>query len=443
MGQRLILAGGGHAHMMILAHIRNLVRNGHQVTVIQPSDYHYYSGMGPGMLGLTYTADDIRFATRHVVERQGRTFIRDKVTGIDAAGRTIATSSGLTLEYDVLSCNTGSFVPFQNVHGDTSTIFAVKPIERLQEAQRVVISLCASRSTPHIAVVGGGPAAVEIAGNLRRLANLRGRHMPRITLFAGRGLLSKLPAAIRSIARESLARQNIAINEEGYVQEIRNGRFAVGDSEVCPDLIFMATGVRPSPFSKLPAWPRGLRVDCWSMSTSTVWSTPRSSAGETALILAPLLWTRSGSMPCARIRSCSEMSQPASMAFDSSPLIQAANIFCSSTWVTAQPSSARGRSAFGTEAHFCSRTSLTGGSCAVSRPLNACDLPAVDAGRGCARALRARLRSGSRRSLRAAGGNSDLPYAHRVMKECSRPRGSELPTGQGAPAPSEQVHRRG
>ncbi|NLW81970.1 MAG: FAD-dependent oxidoreductase [Desulfovibrionales bacterium] len=250
MGQRLILAGGGHAHMMILAHIRNLVRNGHQVTVIQPSDYHYYSGMGPGMLGLTYTADDIRFATRHVVERQGGTFIRDKVTGIDAAGRTIATSSGLTLEYDVLSCNTGSFVPFQNVHGDTSTIFAVKPIERLQEAQRVVISLCASRSTPHIAVVGGGPAAVEIAGNLRRLANLRGRHMPRITLFAGRGLLSKLPAAIRSIARESLARQNIAINEEGYVQEIRNGRFAVGDSEVCPDLIFMATGVRPSPLFK-------------------------------------------------------------------------------------------------------------------------------------------------------------------------------------------------
>ena len=51
MGKKLLLAGGGHAHMTILAHMRDLVREGHEVTVVQPSDYHYYSGMGPGMLG--------------------------------------------------------------------------------------------------------------------------------------------------------------------------------------------------------------------------------------------------------------------------------------------------------------------------------------------------------------------------------------------------------
>ena len=45
MGKKLILAGGGHAHMTILAHLRDLIRDGHDVTVVQPSDYHYYSGM--------------------------------------------------------------------------------------------------------------------------------------------------------------------------------------------------------------------------------------------------------------------------------------------------------------------------------------------------------------------------------------------------------------
>jgi len=71
MAKKLILAGGGHAHMMLLARIGHLTEEGHDVTVIQPSPHHYYSGMGPGMLSGCYSADDIRFRTRFVVERQG------------------------------------------------------------------------------------------------------------------------------------------------------------------------------------------------------------------------------------------------------------------------------------------------------------------------------------------------------------------------------------
>lgn len=247
MGKHLILAGGGHAHMMILARVRNLVRDGHTVTVIQPSDFHYYSGMGPGMLGLTYTPSEIRFATRHVVERQGGAFVRDRVTAIDPDKRTVTTAQGQALGYDVLSCNTGSFIRADIVHGDTSSIFTVKPIERLQEAQRAVISFCASRTRPHFAVVGGGPAALEIAGNLRRLTRLRGRHVPRITLFAGRTLLGRLPAKLGNLARTSLSRQDIEINEGGHVDEIRGGVILQGGRSHHPDLIFLATGVRPSP----------------------------------------------------------------------------------------------------------------------------------------------------------------------------------------------------
>jgi NADH dehydrogenase FAD-containing subunit len=246
MGKKLILAGGGHAHMTILAHLRDLVRDGHDVTVVQPSDFHYYSGMGPGMLGQSYTPSDIRFATRAVVERHGAAFVRDRVVRIDAAQRSVTLGSGQTMEYDVLSCNAGSYIPFENIHGDTSNVFTVKPIERLQEAQRAVISLCAARTRPHIAVVGGGPAALEIAGNVRRLAKSRGWHAPQITLFAGRQLLSRLPEKIRSMARESFARQDIAIKEDGYVEEIRNGVIIQGATSHHPDLVFLATGVKPS-----------------------------------------------------------------------------------------------------------------------------------------------------------------------------------------------------
>jgi len=57
MGKTLILVGGGHAHMETLAHLEEFVQKGFQVTVVGPSTHHYYSGMGPGMLGNTYTPE--------------------------------------------------------------------------------------------------------------------------------------------------------------------------------------------------------------------------------------------------------------------------------------------------------------------------------------------------------------------------------------------------
>jgi NADH dehydrogenase FAD-containing subunit len=272
MGKKLVLAGGGHAHMTILAHMRDLVREGHEVTVVQPSDFHYYSGMGPGMLGTTYTPSEIRFATRYVVESMGGNFVRDKVVRIEADQRQVVLASGQTVDYDVLSCNAGSFIPFDNIHGDTSNVFTVKPIERLQEAQRAVISLCSTRTSPHVAVVGGGPAALEIAGNVRKLAKLRGNHEPRITLFAGRQLLSRFSEKIGKMARDSFACQNIEVNEDGYVDEIRNGVIVQGEKHHHPDLIFVATGVRPSRIfadSGLPTGVTGgLLVNEWLQSVN-------------------------------------------------------------------------------------------------------------------------------------------------------------------------------
>ena len=83
MAKHLLLVGGGHAHMVTLANLRVFIEKGHKVTVVGPSPYHYFSGMGPGMLGRTYAPDAIRFFTRYVVEKQGGTFILGKATRVD------------------------------------------------------------------------------------------------------------------------------------------------------------------------------------------------------------------------------------------------------------------------------------------------------------------------------------------------------------------------
>ena len=246
MGKRLVLAGGGHAHMMLLAEISSIVASGHSVTVIQPSDHHYYSGMGPGMLSTVYSPEDIRFNTRFVVERQKGTFIKDRVIRIDPEKKTVITESGDSIDYDVLSCNVGSYVPFEAVYGNKKTTFSAKPIERLLEAQKQILSRCRNGSVS-IAVIGGGPAAVEVAGNAYHLAKTTSCKTIRVHLFAGKKVMGGFSPSVQAIVRRTFKQHGIAIDETGYAQRVDDGTITLDSGKQHEaDIIFLATGVKPS-----------------------------------------------------------------------------------------------------------------------------------------------------------------------------------------------------
>lgn len=246
MKKDLVLIGGGHAHMVTIANLHTFVKKGFRVTVVGPSPHHYYSGMGPGMLGGTYAPQDIRFATRHVVEKQGGTFILDKGVQVDAENRIMHLASGKTLPYDVISFNAGSFVPRDTLATETKDVFTVKPIEKLMDAQQRILTLSAAGPIK-VAVVGGGASAVEVAGNIWRLVRQRGVHPAEITVFAGHGLMSRFPAGIARMARRSFKRRGINVFTEQYVREVKSGQITLrsGEAYRC-ELIFLAAGVRPS-----------------------------------------------------------------------------------------------------------------------------------------------------------------------------------------------------
>jgi len=260
MGKKLLIAGGGHAHMMMLTHMKDFVDKGHEVTVIGPSEHHYYSGMGPGMLGGTYQSEEIRFATRLVTEKFGGTFKLAKVSRIDPVNQRVQLDTAEEISYDVLSCNLGSQVPKEMVSGPLDDIFLVKPIERLLDAQKRIREL-GSRKDIRIAVVGGGPSAVEIAGNIWRLSCEPEMQHVAISIFAGRRLMPHHPEGIRRRAFESLQKRSIQIIENTHIQTIQTGR-VVDDKEMVHDfdIIFVAVGVKPSRvFAKsgLPCGPDG------------------------------------------------------------------------------------------------------------------------------------------------------------------------------------------
>jgi NADH dehydrogenase FAD-containing subunit len=111
MGKHLVLVGGGHAHLTVLSNLAGYVQSGHRVTLIGPSPYHYYSGMGPGLLSGIYRAQDARFHVKKMAEDRGGTFVQDKVIKIDPGQRTLNLQSGKQVSYDVVSFNTRSDVP--------------------------------------------------------------------------------------------------------------------------------------------------------------------------------------------------------------------------------------------------------------------------------------------------------------------------------------------
>ena len=260
MAKHLVLVGGGHAHMVTLRNLHSFVDKGHMVTVVGPSSYHYYSGMGPGMLSRTYSPDDIRFATEQVVSKKGGTFILDKVVRVDPDAKTVFLEKGDSITYDVLSFNAGSYVPWDQVIGESCDIFSVKPIETLLKAQARLLELFASKEIT-VGIVGGGPSSLEIAGNTWQLARDHGKHQPAINIFAGSRLMSRFPEKIRQLAYKSLRRRGINIIENDYSKEVRTGVITLESGAVHEaDIIFLAVGVKPSTIfaeSGLPTGPDG------------------------------------------------------------------------------------------------------------------------------------------------------------------------------------------
>jgi len=208
--KRLVLAGAGHAHLETLQNIRAFVDDGIRVSVIGPAEYHYYSGMGPGMLGGSYTPEQIRFAVKQQVEEQGGCFLLDKVSGLDPRKNELFLKSGERLPYDLLSFNTGSSIRLPSVT-DSEHVYPVKPIEGLAEAKKVIESLAAQRSV-RVAVIGGGPAGVEVAGNVAHL--LASADFPSQTqLYAGRSLLAGFVAFVQQKSRQILEKSGVSIHE--------------------------------------------------------------------------------------------------------------------------------------------------------------------------------------------------------------------------------------
>jgi len=269
MKKHLVLVGGGHAHLTVIKHIDAFVEKGHDVTLISPTTHHYYSGMGPGVLSGMYRPQHIRFNVRKMALDRGASFVQGAVAKVDAEHNMVILESGDDVSYDLVSFNTGSKVPLHGIVGSEENIFPVKPIENLIEARQTILTLLQQKPL-ELLVVGGGPAGLELAGNLWRLAEDSGGRA-RIRLLAGRKFLPTCPDKVRQSAMKSLSERKIDVLESATVRELSKGRALLEDGREYPfDATLLAWGIQPSPLFRTSGMPTdktgGLLVNAYLQS---------------------------------------------------------------------------------------------------------------------------------------------------------------------------------
>ncbi|WP_298301191.1 FAD-dependent oxidoreductase [uncultured Erythrobacter sp.] len=245
----VMLVGGGHAHVAVLA---DWITNGlpcKRASLLTPYRHLRYSGMVPGWLAGQYGRDQGVVDLAALAERAGVQLLLGPCTGIDPEARWIKTGGGQVLEYDLVSFDTGGVGRAQDLLGKDPRLLDVRPIDRFVER------LEQSEEAGRIAVVGGGAGGVEIAFGLR---NRQGKgSQPEVTLVTGRdGLLPNLSSAVRRKVANELIRQGITLVVVDA--RVEGGELVTEAGSLEPfDMIIAALG------SGAPDWPGagGLATD--------------------------------------------------------------------------------------------------------------------------------------------------------------------------------------
>ena len=153
---RLVLAGGGHSHALVLRMwAMGRQRPAAWITLVSRHSTALYSGMVPGLVAGFYQQAACAIDLRRLCLLAGVTFVQAEITAIDPEGRELALAGRPNLRWDWLSLDVGA-----ETSAVTHAAMAVKPLEPF-------LLWCSQPKSSSVRIRGGGAAAVEVALALR------------------------------------------------------------------------------------------------------------------------------------------------------------------------------------------------------------------------------------------------------------------------------------
>jgi selenide,water dikinase len=156
--KRILLVGGGHAHLAVLRSLVKEPLHGARFALVSPRAKQIYSGMLPGVIAGHYRRHEAEIDLARLAEAAYVEFIEAEVAKLEPERRLATLKDGAQLEYDLASLNVGSLVE-RSIPG-AGLALAAKPFEAFFDRLKTV-------KLNRVAIAGAGAAGAELAMALR------------------------------------------------------------------------------------------------------------------------------------------------------------------------------------------------------------------------------------------------------------------------------------
>lgn len=241
-GRRLVLVGGGHAHLQLLRELTRRPIPDSEIVLIAPGD-HYYSAMVPGYLQGRYEADELRFELGALARRAGVRLVRAIAERVDVAGQVVL-AGGERIPFDFCSLDVGCDAAGADTPGLAVHAVTLRPMAQAIELRaRVDALIDAAEHALSLIVVGGGATGVEIALALQHRLRMHGRAGTVSLVEQGTEVLGDFEPAMSQLATRVLRERGVALALGGRVTKVSASSVTLHNGASIPaDLVVWATG---------------------------------------------------------------------------------------------------------------------------------------------------------------------------------------------------------
>jgi NADH dehydrogenase len=263
-GPHVVVIGGGFGGIEVA---RQLGRAGMTLTVIDRHNYHLFQPLLYQVATAALSPADIAEPIRKILRRfRSVDVLLAEVTGVDVSARAVCLATGDRVRYDVLVLATGAT---HSYFGHADWARAASGLKTLKDARliRSHILQCFEQAemSPNpaeqqrlmtIAIIGGGPTGVEMAGTIAELARYTlARDFRKIQpdkarvllIEAGPRLLAAFPESLAEYAHRKLRQLGVTVLLNAPVRKLSRDALAAGDRQIAVGAIIWAAGVAASP----------------------------------------------------------------------------------------------------------------------------------------------------------------------------------------------------
>jgi pyridine nucleotide-disulfide oxidoreductase family protein len=249
--KKLLLLGGGHAHVHVLKSLVDAPLCDVEVTLVSPYTRQVYSGMLPGWVAGHYSLDDCIIPLSPLVAKANVVFHQTAATGIELSRNIVRCADGRDVAFDVLSIDTGPIANVDIIPGAKENAITIRPIEAFIESMMRMKTEIELRRHTNIVFIGAGAGGVELAMAIRHAYGTR----VDITLISA---ADTLPGKVGPRLARIMAERGVRVLANQKAARIAPRAVLLESAEaIDADVIIVATGTSAA------AWPRqaGLATD--------------------------------------------------------------------------------------------------------------------------------------------------------------------------------------